>query len=56
MSMEDHIMNSGVCEFTFDELCRKPAGASDYISICNHSIVNIEHIYLSSISHIYRSY
>ena len=32
---------NGVCEFTFDELCRKPAGASDYISICNqfHTMV-----------------
>lgn len=41
MIMKDCIINSGVCEFTFDELCRKPAGASDYISICNqfHTMV-----------------
>ena len=41
MIMKDCIINSGVCEFTFDELCRKPAVASDYISICNqfHTMV-----------------
>ena len=40
-SFDLSIMYSGVCEFTFDELCRKPTGASDYISICNqfHTMV-----------------
>lgn len=28
------LMDSGVCEFDFAELCKKPTGASDYISLC----------------------
>ena len=28
------IINRGVCEFDFAELCKQPTGASDYISLC----------------------
>ena len=31
---DDYLTCSGVCEFDFNELCKKPTGASDYISLC----------------------
>ena len=49
---------NGVCEFDFDELCKKPTGASDYISLCNqfHTMVlkNIPVFTMSSITELRR--